>query len=205
MHRGVRRKQWFRAQRKSLKNLGNAIRRWAFWSFVLGAVLPSALTRAEPPSNDPHWVGIWASAPLVPSTIIENEQLTISKSGTTMREVVHLTLGGHTLRIRFTNQFGTSPLRIGAAQIAETLSGASIRPGTIHPITFNQQSSVLIPPGTLVLSDPIAMTVKALSVVSVTIYIPELPGTLTEHQLASATSYQIMGNKVNDLTLTSHV
>lgn len=115
---------------------------------ITGFVLVSLKLSAAPaPTAAEHWVGTWASSPLVPSTIIENEQLQISDAGTTLREVVHITLGGDTFRVRFTNVFGTRPLTIGAAEIAQTLESSAIKPGTNQPLRFHGQGSVIIPPG----------------------------------------------------------
>jgi len=164
---------------------------------IFGFVL-IALKLSAAPAPAQHWVGTWASSPLVPSTILENEQLQISDAGTTLREVVHITLGGDTFRVRFTDVFGTRPLTIGAAEIAQTLEGSAIKPGTNQPLHFHGQSSVIIPPGALVYSDPIHVTAAPLSNLTVTFFIPQLPGTLTEHQLANTTSFQVAGNKVSE-------
>jgi lysophospholipase L1-like esterase len=171
--------------------------------FALGAMLVSLSAFAAAPGD--HWVGTWASSPLVPSTVIENEQLQISPDGTTLREVVRISLGGDTFRARFTNLFGTSPLVIGAAEIAQTLAAASIKPGTNQALHFHGQASVTLPPGTLVYSDPIHLAAAPLSSLTVTFFIPSLPGNLTEHQLADATSFQVMGNKVSAATLDSPI
>jgi lysophospholipase L1-like esterase len=145
-----------------------------------------------------HWVGTWASSPLVPSSIIENEQLKIGGDGTTLREIVRITLGGDTLRVRFTNLFGTTPLVIGEAEIAQTLKGSSIVPGSNRLILFHHQRSVVLQPGALVYSDPIQLSSPPLSNLTVSFFIPQLPDKLTEHQLASATSFQVMGDQVGE-------
>ncbi len=178
-----------------------SLRKLAALSILLGFALP---VFAAPAPGD-HWVGTWASSPLVPSSIIENEQLQIGEEGTTLREIVRISLGGDTFRVRFTNLFGTRPLTIGAAEIAQTLTGSSIKPGTNQILHFHQQASVTIPPGALVLSDPVRIPSAALSDLTVTFYIPRLPGALTEHQLASATSFQVMGNKVSDASFTTPI
>lgn len=172
---------------------------------LLAALLPLIVAPAAHAGSSIHWVATWASSPLVPSSIIENEQMKIAEDGTTLREVVRITLGGDTFRVRFTNAFGTAPLEIGAAQIAPTLTGDAIAPGTGRMLTFHQQASVTIQPGTLVYSDPVQLPTKALSNMTVSIFVPNLPGTLTEHQLASATSFQVMGNHVGNPTLTAPV
>jgi lysophospholipase L1-like esterase len=174
---------------------------------IIGALCSTSVASVAAwaaPGSD-HWVGTWASSPLVPSTIIENEQLKISDEGTTLREIVRITLGGDTFRVRFTNLFGTRPLVIGAAEIAQTLDASSIVPGTNKVLLFHHRPSITIQPGSLVYSDPINIPSKPLSNLTVTFFIPQLPGTLTEHQLASATSFQVMGNKVSEAKLEAPI
>ena len=54
----------------------------------------------------------------------------IDDAGTMLREIVRITLGGDTFRVLFTKLFGTRPVVIGAAEVAQTLDASSIRPGT---------------------------------------------------------------------------
>ena len=42
-------------------------------------------------------------------------------SDNTLRQVVHASLGGHRIRVRFSNVFGDGPLTIAAAGIAPSL------------------------------------------------------------------------------------
>jgi lysophospholipase L1-like esterase len=149
-------------------------------------------------SNEKQWVGAWASAPSVDGHAKPAEQVL---TGATLREVVRVTLGGETVRVRFSNVFGTSPLVIGAAEIAQTQKGAAIVGGTGKPITFNKQPSVSIPAGALAVSDPIPFKFAALSDLTVSFYLPSPSGTVTEHQLGVATSYHATGNVVSSATL----
>ena len=52
-------------------------------------------------------------------------------------------------------------------------SGSKIVPGTDRVLTFSGQTSVSIPPGAPVLSDPVRLHVKPLSELAVSIYLPE--------------------------------
>ena len=82
-------------------------------------------------------------------------------TGVTLREVVHVSIGGETVRVRFSNLYGTDPLVIGAAQIAQTLKGAAIVAGSGKPLTFHGQPSVSIPAGALAVSDRCPLQVCA--------------------------------------------
>jgi lysophospholipase L1-like esterase len=142
------------------------------------------------------WVGTWASAP-----VIETHATNAEEAGTTLREVVHVSIGGEMVRVRFSNLFGTAPLVIGAAQIAQTLKGASIVADSGKPVTFHGQPAVSIPPGALAVSDPVPFKFAPLSDLTVSFYLPSPSGPITEHAFADATNYRASGNVVSNATL----
>jgi lysophospholipase L1-like esterase len=149
------------------------------------------------------WVGTWASSPLLDGHARNAEELLTSgtQSGATLREVVHVSIGGETVRVRFSNLYGTGPLVIGAVEIAPTLKGAAIAPGSAKAVTFNGQPSVSIPAGALAVSDPVPFKLPALSDLTVSFFLPNPSGPVTEHQLGNATSYHVPGNVVSSATL----
>jgi lysophospholipase L1-like esterase len=148
------------------------------------------------------WVGTWASAPLLNAHAEPADQLVTSgTTGVTLREVVHGSIGGEMVRVRFSNLYGTDPLVIGAAQIAQTLKGAAVVAGSGKPLTFHGQPSVSIPPGALVVSDGVPFKFAPLSDLTVSFYLPNPSGPITEHQLGNATSYHAPGNVVANDTL----
>jgi len=48
--------------------------------------------------------------------------------GTTLREIVHISIGGPSVRVILTNEFGLDPLTIGAAQVALSSGTSAITP-----------------------------------------------------------------------------
>jgi lysophospholipase L1-like esterase len=71
-------------------------------------------------------------------------------------------------------------LEIGAANIALADHGSMILPGSNHPLTFGGATSVKIPVGAPMLSDPVALKISPFSEVSLSIYLPhKTPGTTT--------------------------
>jgi lysophospholipase L1-like esterase len=153
-------------------------------------------------SDAKQWVGTWASAPLLNAHAEPADQLVTSgTTGVTLREVVHGSIGGEMVRVRFSNLYGTDPLVIGAAQIAQTLKGAAVVAGSGKPLTFHGQPSVSIPPGALVVSDGVPFKFAPLSDLTVSFYLPNPSGPITEHQLGNATSYHAPGNVVANDTL----
>jgi lysophospholipase L1-like esterase len=149
-----------------------------------------------------QWVGTWASAPLLDAHAKPADQLVApGTTGVTLREVVHVSIGGEMVRVRFSNLYGTDPLVINAAQIAQTLKGAAVVAGSGKPLTFHGQPSVSIPPGALVVSDGIPFKFAPLSDLTVSFYLPSPSGPITEHQLGNATSYHAPGNVAANDTL----
>ena len=72
-----------------------------------------------------------------------------------VREVTRIAAAASRIRIRFTNEFGTGALAIGAAHVALAGENGAIIPGSDHVVTFAGKSQVEIPQGAPMLSDPI--------------------------------------------------
>jgi lysophospholipase L1-like esterase len=149
-------------------------------------------------SEATKWVGTWASSPLLDLHAKPAEAVL---TGATLREVVHVSIGGDLVRVRFSNLYGTSPLLIGAAEIAQTLKGAAIVPGTGKALTFHGTPSISIPAGALAVSDPTPFKFAPLSDVTVSFYLPSPSGPITEHELGNATSFHAPGNVVSSAAL----
>jgi lysophospholipase L1-like esterase len=132
-----------------------------------------------------HWVGTWGTAPARPplpaATQTFNDQ--------TLRLIVHTSIGGNQLRIRISNELGTTPLRIASAHIALRQSGATIVAGSDRPLSFSGNAAITIPPGAPVLSDPVNLDVPALSDVAISLYLPGSVQATTIHGSAFQTNY----------------
>jgi lysophospholipase L1-like esterase len=146
------------------------------------------------------WVGTWASAPLLDAHAKQAED---ALTATTLREVVHVSVGGEMVRVRFSNAFGTTPLVIGAAEIAQTQQGSSIVAGSGKPLTFHGLPQVSIPAGALAVSDPVSFKLAPLSDLTVSFYLPSPSGPITQHSFADTTGYHATGNVVSGATLES--
>jgi lysophospholipase L1-like esterase len=119
---------------------------------------------------------------LPPAPAREPFPATPSFTNQTVRQTVRLSAGGQRVRIRFTNEYGSKPLLIGAARIALSDEKGNIQPGSARGVLFSGQPSVTIPAAAPLLSDPIDLPVKSLSSVSISIYLPEDAGQCTCHQ-----------------------
>lgn len=131
------------------------------------ALVSGAPSRAQS-SIHPQWVGAWAAAPM----LAWGAQNVRPLSGVTLREIIHLSAGGQQIRVRFTNAFGAEPLTISDANVALSAGNGNIQTGTGHSLTFSGATSVIIPPGAEIFSDPVALTVQAFSDLAVSFYLP---------------------------------
>jgi lysophospholipase L1-like esterase len=125
-------------------------------------------------------------------------------SDITLREIVHLSIGGPTVRVVFTNEFGTDPLTIGAAHIAVSQGGSTINLVSAAGLTFGGRTQVTIPPGALMVSDPAEVKVPAGSDLAISFFLPAQPiHQLSQHGGADQTNYTAPGNVVGAKTLDS--
>ncbi|MGW4111445.1 SGNH/GDSL hydrolase family protein [Actinosynnema sp. NPDC004786] len=151
----------------------------------------SASPRAE-------WVGAWATSP---TTVPASD--TTSFEDQTLRQVVHLSVGGDTVRVRLSNEFGTQPLVIGEAHVARRAgTGSAIEPGTDRRLTFGGRPSATLPAGTPLLSDPVSLSVAADSGLVVSIHLPRRTPATTVHAFPFQDGYVAAGNVTGRTEIT---
>ena len=165
---------------------------------LLGAL---ALAQAAMAASPEHWVASWGAAQQIPEQANLLPQADMQDA--TLRQVVHLSVGGTKLRVRFSNAFGSQALVIDAAHIARSADKASAKtmPGTDHALTFDGRTSISIPPGAEYLSDPVGLDAPALSNLTVSIHLPQAPAGETGHPGSRATSYYVHGDHTADADL----
>src|SRR5271154_2136877 len=165
---------------------------------LLALCFSSVLSAAE---SNAHWVGTWAASPMAAKNPTAKFGAP-GTDGTTLREIVHISIGGPSVRVILTNEFGLDPLTIGAAQIALSSGTSAITAGSATPLAFAGSSSVTIPPGALIISDPVAIKVAPASDLAVSLFLPDQPvNQVTLHPFADQTNYLVPGNVVGDASL----
>ena len=176
------------SRRSAIKSLGISL--LVASSLACGLGTPAAwaqTTGTTKPAK--HWVGTWGnSSPTGLSPTGYNNQ--------TIRVMAHVSLGGTRTRVRLTNLFGTEPLTIGAAHVALRAAGTTtpdIQAGTDRVLTFSGQTAIAIPKGATILSDPIDLTIPALSDVAVSVFLPDNTGPVTYHAGVPKTSFVSAG------------
>jgi lysophospholipase L1-like esterase len=148
------------------------------------------------------WVGTWAASPFDGDPWHTIPTLVAS----TLREVVHTSIAGRSVRVRLTNEFGTEPLRVEAAAVAISAGASGINKASSHELTFGGSPSIVIPPGAEVLTDPVAMAVPASANLAISIYLPlQQVSDVSVHSSAQQDNFIQAGNHVQDATLTAPV
>lgn len=114
----------------------------------------------------------------------------------TLRQIVHLSVGGATLRVHISNAFGFLPLYLTGVHIAHPLSTTSpaIDPATDKALTFSGKPDVIIPAGAEYISDPIDYPVAPLSDLAISIHYDLPPAEQSGHPGSRATSYLVHGD-----------
>lgn len=142
----------------------------------------------------PAWVGTWATS----QQLVEPANMPPAPglAGNTLRQVVHGSIGGRRLRVRFSNVFGDGPLTIAAATIAPSLGQSRIDSSAQRRLTFGGARAVTVPAGRDTASDVVAFDLAPLSKVAITTRFGAVPAALTGHPGSRTTSYIAPGDAV---------
>ena len=152
---------------------------------VAAATLSAFLFACQPADAQvANWIGSWTASPQAPRGVIPT-----SFSDRTIRQIVHLSVGGNKVRLRLSNEFGQRALLIGAASIARAGDGARVAADSSRAVTFGGSKSIIIPPGAPALSDPIELSVAPLSDLAVSLYLPAATDLTTVHATGLQTAY----------------
>jgi lysophospholipase L1-like esterase len=182
---------------------------------VIVASLAGCATVPQAADNGGRWVGAWATA-----LYGQANAKRAFATDTTLRQIVHVSVGGSSIRIVLSNEFGTTDLRIGgvtvarpatnAEKAAETFMDSGIRPSrAVQPdsvvvVKFGGRGEFTIPPGALFISDPISMQLAPLSDLAVTMYLPgQTIDSISYHDWADQTSFDAPDNQLGAIEIQS--
>ncbi|MER7004249.1 SGNH/GDSL hydrolase family protein [Dactylosporangium sp. NPDC000555] len=107
--------------------------------------------------------------------------------------------GGTQVRIRLSNAYGSAPVRLTGATIAQSTTGAGVQPGTVRVLRFGHGEQTVVPVGRSVVSEPAALRVTALDALAITLYFKTPSGPATFHQDGLTTTYRADGDHRYDL------
>jgi lysophospholipase L1-like esterase len=154
------------------------------------ALLSSQPGFAQPEPAGQHWVVTWAAAPQPlrtpppPGSHPDGDL-----NNRTLRMIVHTSIGGRQVRVQLSNALGAAPLVVGAAHIAIRSTESAVLPNSDRVLLFSGTPSFTIPPGALIVSDPVNLDVLPLSDLSISVYVSGGTSQPTMHFLGLHTTY----------------
>jgi len=138
-----------------------------------------------------HWVATWATAEQIAEP--HNCPPPPYLEGNSLRQIIQTSIPGEKVRLRFSNEFGTEPVEIDGASIAQAETSGStpeIDRLTERPLMFDGEKSVTILPGTYVTCDPLDFEVTERDDIAITIRFGAVSASpLTSHPGSRTHSY----------------
>ncbi|MBE8519312.1 SGNH/GDSL hydrolase family protein [Amycolatopsis sp. H6(2020)] len=138
---------------------------------------------------------------LPPAPYTQGDQV---MADTTLRQTIHVSVGGSRFRLHLNNVFGGAALPITAASVALPAGSATdvsgIRAGSAKAVTFGGRKAVTVAAGKEALSDPLDFTVASGANLTVTLYLAQgqAASRITSHPGSRTTSYLMKGNHLTD-------
>ena len=152
-------------------------------------------------SPQKHWVGTWGTA----RQLVEphNNPPAPGLANNTLRQIVQVSIGGETVRLRLTNEFSKESTEILAIEMAQAKTAGSsyeIDESTTVSLTFDGKPGVTMEAGATATSDPIKFSMNPRQNVAITIHYGNASSTsVTGHPGSRTTSYLAEGN-TNDFS-----
>jgi lysophospholipase L1-like esterase len=163
------------------------------------AEAPEPVAKARPTTcqGQPGWVATWASG------VGELPQGTPHRDGfadETLRQIVHVTLGGSAVRVTLTGPSQGPPLQVDAASVALSSqaegTGPGLREGSRRPLTFGGAPTVRVAAGQRVVSDPVDLAVPDDHDLAISLFFAHPTGPPAGHVYGGETSWVGPGNLV---------
>lgn len=146
-------------------------------------------------AETPQWIPAWYAAPEPSATdkaFVEDQ---------TLRQIVRVSAGGTSVRVRLSNAYGTQPLHLDDIHLARRDTGSRIDKASDAAVTFNGRSGVTIAPGAYALSDPLPVSVKADSDLAVSLYVQARTPLTTVHDIQRGALYVAPGKQTDAVEL----
>jgi len=149
----------------------------------------------ESDTSNKKWVGTWSTAPYAadnntpPSPYLANN---------TLRQIVRVSIGGDTLRVKFSNRTSSTPVTMNSVNIAVSTNRSTsvIDTSTIKQLKFNGNESVTMNAYSEVTSDPVAFPLTPSMNLAITIYYGQIvtASDMTFHYGSRTDSYILTGD-----------
>jgi lysophospholipase L1-like esterase len=133
-----------------------------------------------------HWFGTWgASSQPITQGFVDVPTI----EGQTIRQVVRLSIGGDSLRLKLANAHSSAPIIIGAARVAIAGPDGAILPDTDRPVCFSDATSLTLRQSESMVSDPIDLKVPDRALLAISLFLPGKPSFGAWHATGLQTAY----------------
>lgn len=137
--------------------------------------------------NRQSWTGSWYSSPMESAPLFAHA---------TVRTVVHPTVGGDRVRLRFSNLYGRAPLKIGAVRVTVGAVSADVN--------FKGEKGVIIPAHGTAVSDSVDLKIAAGADLVVSAFYPDpIPREVSLQGGTAESSDLIAGDATQNTKLAS--
>lgn len=138
-----------------------------------------------------RWTGTWAASAEFTG---QGDMPKSSLAGRSIRQVIHVSIGGSRLRLQLSNEFSAEPVQIERVFVADAKDSCDIDVRTARYLTFSGRRNVTIPAGETVFSDGFDYDLKPLQCLAITLcYGSQVPEHATSHRGSRTISYIVSG------------
>lgn len=135
--------------------------------WMTAALMTLALLGAMGNACAQVWVPIWTASP-APDRRDGKPEAPLQFADQTVRQDMRLGASAKALRFRISNELGGAPLRLDTVTARLVDSNAKAQ-----PVLFDGRTEVVIPPGALLISDPVAIVAPAFAQVALSAHFPD--------------------------------
>jgi len=174
----------------------------------IAATIAALLLTTDNAAAANHWVGTWGTAPQLVEQ--NNNPPAPGLGGNSLRQIVQVSIGGETVRLKLTNEFSSGSTEIKAVELAyATTAGSSsdVEESSSVSLTFGGKASLTMAAGATAVSDPVRFAIGPRQNVAITIHYGQASSTsVSGHPGSRTTSYIAAGNTsdFSNATRTDH-
>jgi lysophospholipase L1-like esterase len=165
--------------------------RWLVAPSLIAAAACGTRPTAGPAPRTSPWLATWSTSNYeivrpAADSLVDRRPVYANR---TVRQIVHTSIGGTSVRVRFTNEYGTQRLVIGSAHVALRDTGSAIKSATDHAVTFGGRGSIVLRPGVSVVSDPVPLALPPLTDLAISMLVQDSIRLVTRHPTGLQSNY----------------
>lgn len=165
----------------------------AFSTFFVGGNIVISTAPEASAEETGKWIAAWGTG-LTDISLADYDYIGVIVGKVTARVVLTPTASGSKLRLKLSNKYGTSDLKINRVTVAKSTGKSTIDTKSVVRATYNgQNSNFVIPAGKEIYTDPIDFAVTAHEDIAVSFYVADYQE-ITTVGLSGAKTYLSFGN-----------